>query len=324
MIGRKRFRPAEQQLDAGVEEAGDTPHRLVDMGIHALPVGRNFAEAEVLRNALRPPRPRLGFEQAHHDLARLLADVGRVAGIAQDRQQRMHAGHGLGDQVIMLGRLQRHVHAGHPPDGARPHAGAVDDDLRAYIARVGTHARRASVLAEDPDHRCVLEYARAALARALRQSLGHVGRIHPRIVRKVKRRLQIAHIRKRPHALHFGGRNLVRIDAEAMRHVDAPPHLLRLVRGHRQLDRPAIDDAGCLAGLRLEPPVQVLRIFRKLGLRLRVAQRGQQSRGVPGGSRGELRALEEHDVAPAELGEVIGDRAADHAATDDHHARLLW
>jgi hypothetical protein len=38
---------------------------------------------------------------------------------------------------------------------------------------------------------------------------------------------------------------------------------------------------------------------------------------MPGGTGGELLALEQQHVLPAELGQVIGERAADDAAADD-------
>jgi len=38
---------------------------------------------------------------------------------------------------------------------------------------------------------------------------------------------------------------------------------------------------------------------------------------VPGGPAGQGVALQEHDVVPAQLGEVVGDAGADDATTDD-------
>ena len=75
------------------------------------------------------------FEQADHDLAGFFADVGAAARIAQDRQLRVHAGDGLRDQVVVLRGLQRDVDARQPTDLARPHAGAIDDDLVAMRPR---------------------------------------------------------------------------------------------------------------------------------------------------------------------------------------------
>jgi hypothetical protein len=39
--------------------------------------------------------------------------------------------------------------------------------------------------------------------------------------------------------------------------------------------------------------------------------------GVPGGSRGQGLALQQHQVFPAELGQVVKNAAADHAAAND-------
>jgi len=43
----------------------------------------------------------------------------------------------IGKQVVMLGGLQRHVHAGQRAELARPNAGRVDDDLRLDLALLG-------------------------------------------------------------------------------------------------------------------------------------------------------------------------------------------
>ena len=47
---------------------------------------------------------------------------------------------------------------------------------------------------------------------------------------------------------------------------------------------------------------------------------GDQACGVPGGPRRELVLLDQEDVADAELGQVVGNGAADDAATDDDDA----
>jgi hypothetical protein len=235
----------------------------------------------------------------------------------------MHAGDRLGDQIVVLGRLQRYVDAGHAADGSRPHARAVDHDLGMNLSRVGFDADHAAMIAQYPGHGRILENSCAPEARAPGERLRHIGGIHARVVRKVERRLQIAHVGERPHLVDLRGRYFVRLDPEAMRHMHAPAHFLRFVRGHRQLDRSAIDDPRRLARLGFEPAIQILRILRQFRLSFRISQRGEESGRVPGGAGGELSAFQEHDIPPAELGQMIGDRAADHAAADDHHARLF-
>ena len=49
--------------------------------------------------------------------------------------------------------------------------------------------------------------------------------------------------------------------------------------------------------------------------------RGDQARRVPGRPGGERVALDQDDVGPAQMREVVGDAAADHAAADDHDLR---
>ena len=68
----------------------------------------------------------------------------------------------------------------------------------------------------------------------------------------------------------------------------------------------------------LEPGVEVTRVAAHPQRRLvGHAGRGDEPGGVPGRPRGQLVALEQQDVAPAQLGQVVGDAGADHAAADD-------
>ena len=51
-------------------------------------------------------------------------------------------------------------------------------------------------------------------------------------------------------------------------------------------------------------------------------QRVEAARRVPRGSGGELRALDQHDVLPAELGQMVEHAAADDAAADDGYLHM--
>ena len=54
---------------------------------------------------------------------------------------------------------------------------------------------------------------------------------------------------------------------------------------------------------------------------VRRAQLSDETCRVPGRAAGELLPLEQHDVFPAELNEMIGDAAADDATADDDDLR---
>ena len=65
------------------------------------------------------------------------------------------------------------------------------------------------------------------------------------------------------------------------------------------------------------------RVFVDLADRVAHVEERQQAGGMPGRARGQLLALDQHDVGPALLGKMIERRDADHAAADHHRARLV-
>ena len=69
-----------------------------------------------------------------------------------------------------------------------------------------------------------------------------------------------------------------------------------------------------------EPPVEVDRVHHHLRQRDRAAQLADEAGRVEGRARGELRALEQDDVLPAQFRQVVGERGAADAAADDHAA----
>jgi hypothetical protein len=61
------------------------------------------------------------------------------------------------------------------------------------------------------------------------------------------------------------------------------------------------------------------------GSHIRIGVQGVEATGrVPRGPGGEFRALDQDDVLPAELGEMIEDAASDHAAADDGHLNMRF
>ena len=86
---------------------------------------RQLVEAEgILGNAVHAPGLGLGLEGADQELAGILLVIGAGIDVAHDRQIGGQI-HGLGHDIEMLGGMKRHRDAGHEPDLARPHAGAV-------------------------------------------------------------------------------------------------------------------------------------------------------------------------------------------------------
>ena len=89
----------------------------------------------------RRGHPRVGhrLEAADDEAADLLLEVGVAVGVAEDGQIRVDARDRVGDDVEVLGRVQRDV----DPAMRRspwPTARAVDDDLGLDVAAVGVDA----------------------------------------------------------------------------------------------------------------------------------------------------------------------------------------
>src|SRR5689334_21179698 len=82
--------------------------------------------------------------------------------------------------------------------------------------------------------------------------------------------------------------------------------------------KPAIAlPTGGLTRLGLQAIIELDAVFQQLGDVGGGAQLSHQARGMPGGAAGELVALQQQDIPPAQLGEVVSSAAADDAAADD-------
>jgi hypothetical protein len=125
-----------------------------------------------------------------------------------------------------------------------------------------------------------------------------------------------AHQRKQLARL-LGGDQLQR-QAERLRPGHLAQDLLLALGRAREADAAALHPAA------VERAVELDGVHHHARQRDTRTQLADEAGGVEGRAAGELVALEQHDIALAELGEVVGDRGAADAATDDDHARAVW
>ena len=160
---------------------------------------------------------------------------------------------------------------------------------------------------------------RAPFAKRLR----HVGRIDLGVVRQPQRAEQIVGAHHGIFCRRLGDRNDLAGDAlRARRRMNALEQRHALGRARDQ-HRAALLPAGRLPGLGFELLIELGRILHEPRHVLVRAQLPDQSGRMPGRAAGQPPLLQQHDVAPAVLGQVIGDRAADDAAADDDGARAI-
>ena len=169
----------------------------------------------------------------------------------------------------------------------------------------------------EPDHRGVLVDLGAGQLGALHVGAGDAARVDVPLDRVVQRADEVLRIHQREDS-----RRLVRRDQ-----LQVHPEIAAAGLGHPQPVHPDLGvgehqaarqvDRAVLAGDPLDLLVQLDRVLLEPG-DVRVAvERVHPARGVPGRAGRQLAPLQQDDVGPARLREVVQDAGADDAPTDD-------
>ena len=192
-------------------------------GVHqhreVVPVLLEELELERVRD-LRRCHPRLGdgLEAADDQAADLLLDVDVAVGVTQDRQVGVDALELVGDDVEVLGRVQRDGDADLVAECLGPLAGAVDHDLGLDVTGVGPNASDASAAWRldrvDADHPDALVDSHSACPGALGQREGEVGRVGAAVLGQPDRAEQVVDRDDRPLLLCLLGREHLAVEVE--------------------------------------------------------------------------------------------------------------
>ncbi len=318
-VGGEALGPAEEGADARVEGGGDTAHRRLDVRTHPVPVGLQRRERGVAGDAVDLPGCTHRLEQPDHQPADLFPVVAVVAGVLDHGPRRIEPFHLFGDQVVVLGGLERDRDARPFAQLAGPHAGGVDDVLALDRAPIGDDAAHGAVFDQDVLDGDALDDRHPPLAGAASERHRGVDRVDPSVALDVKPGQQVVGAGEREQVGHLARRDLVNVDTAVAVECGHSTVFLQAAVVGRHFDESDRLEPGRQPGLGLEPGVEVAGVLAQLGRCLRCRpERHHQPCGVPRGARSELIALDQHGVGPAQVSEVIGDRRADHPAPDDH------
>ncbi len=327
VVGGERLRPVDDPAHAGVGHRRDPPDGALHDRLEAGHVGREELAIEVSRDPVERPRRRVALVAAHAQAADLLAEVDEVVRVAQLGQSRVHALDRLGEQVLVRHRDDRDGHPGHPADLRGEHPAGIDDDLRADLVALALvldgHPGDAASIHADRDHPRVGPDRRAARPRAGGQRLGEPGRVEPAVRRQVDRPQDAIGRHQREEIARLRGRDQLERQPERLRPAGLPTQLLEPLGGRRQPERSHLVPGRVHAGLGGEAAVQGRPVHHHPGQRDRAPELPDQAGGVERRAGGQLRPIDEHDIGPAELGEVVGDGGAAHAAADDDRPGML-
>ena len=234
-----------------------------------------------------------GSKAPDQQLAGVLLVVGALVGHPQHRQVARHLGQGLGDDVEMLGRVQRHRDADGGRQLARPHAGGEHDGAGGDRPLLGHHADRPALLDQDALDLDALDDPRPALAGALGEGLRRVDRVGLAVLGQEHAAHRVADLEQRVARLDLGRPDHLDREAEVLGHRGAALQLLEPLGVQREADRAVLLEAGRLPGLGLERVQQLGGVLGELGHPPRRAQLPDQPSRVPGRAAGELPALQQ-------------------------------
>ena len=321
-IGGERLGSAEEEAHADVGQRRDALHRSRQERRHAIPIRVDGAEDEVVRYTIQLPRRRHRFEQPHEHAVALRPVVAVAIGVLHHRQVWAHAGHGIGDQVVVLGGLQRHLHTGCGPETVGPHASGVDDQLGLDAAPIGEHRRHPAAALFHAGGADTLEDARATSTGTFGQRRRNADGVGATLVGHHEAREHVVGAQQRPQRRHFARRDLHLVHAEAVHPCRRTSQRLEPAGVGGQRDVAHLAEARGVPGLGFQSRVQIARVAAHEQRRL-VGHpcRRDQPGSVPGGAGGERMPLHEDDIGPTQLSEMVGDAAADDATSDDHHLR---
>ena len=326
VVGSEAFGTVEESVNARGLEERHAIHGKFENRLEVLVVLRQRVEFEVLGNAVHSPGLRLGLESPKHHLSGIGLVVGAFVRHTEDGQM-PDAVNGLGNEVEVFAGMKRQRDSRARRKLPRPHSAAIDDQFRARVARFAVDlpidSRHLPIAFGDRRHSCALGDLHAPHPRAPSQRHRDVGRIALAVTRKMNGGHHILDVDVGIQRLDLFGADLVHLDAKgACQRRLAPnflPPVLRQCNGERS-HHPKSRRNACLG---LEPLVETGRILGEPGHVLVGPQLTDQPGRMPGRATGQLLALQEQNVRPAPLGEVIGDRTAGHAAADDHGTGML-
>ncbi len=317
-VGRERLRAVDQLLDARPLERRYAQQSLLHQRLEVIPVRIEQGEVEAIGDAVRRPGDRVRLVAAHDQPADLLLEIDQAVGVAERRQVGRDAGDRLGDHVLVLHRGERHAHPGKAPERPGPLARTQHDDLGGDFALLGDDARDPAALSAKAGDGAAFDDPHTVLPRALGQRLGDVGGIGLAVGWQVRSPDQVGDVHQRPEILGFGGREQVHLEAEAVRGGRLALELDHPIGGAGEPQAAVHLPAARLAGLGLQPLVQLDAVLQELGHVGIGPELPDETGGVPGRAAGQLLSLEQHHLPPAEPGQMIGDRAAHDAAAYDH------
>ncbi|MNS47477.1 hypothetical protein D3C72_800080 [compost metagenome] len=312
-------------LDAHFAEGRNTHHGGFDMRHQAVEFLLEQLIFAVVGGAVDITDRRADFVRTEDQTARFFAHIPGRVGFAQNAHFRqalaatfLNGRVRLGNDILMFDRNDRNVDADHLAGLAGKGARAGDDMFGDDLALIRRHLPVTVFQLLDGGDGGVAIDGRATITRALGQRLRQIGRLDITVIRMLDGAQQAVRLAERPDFLHLLRRQHVDPHTDGLGNAGIIHIFVPAILGAGETDVGDLGEADIHAGLFLKLLIELDGIFVDLADRIAHVEQRQKPGGMPGGTRGELLALDENAVAPALLGKMIKRRNADDAATDHH------
>ena len=327
----ERERPVDDLLDPDRRHRRDVLRGDGHLGRDPVQVRLEELRPEVPGRHLGRPRPGVLLVGAQEHPAAFLADVDLAAEVDGHRQllagrlvEGLDLRHVRGEHVLVLHGQDRQLETHHPADLARPQAAGVDDVLGVdRVAALDLDVPRLVRTLRQPRDERVEAHLRAGHLGALHVGLGDTRRVDVALDAVVQRAHEVLRIHDREDVPRLRGRDHLELHPEVAAPRDRHPEEVHPLLGVGQHQPAAQVDRAALAGDLLDLLVEVDRVLLE-ARDVRVAVERVHAAGrVPGGAGRELATLEQDDVLPARLRQVVEDARPDDATTDDDGLELV-
>ena len=303
-------------------------HRRLEVGGRERHLRRGDRRFRVAEDVFRIHQQGLVPVGADADGVTDLPEVRRGILVPQDRQGNLLPGagqfrHGGGDGVEVLHRRQRDFHPGEAADPGTPDAGRGHYQVRADGPVSSLHRCNAAIAHAKAGDRDAAVERRAVARRLTRHGLRRPGR-RCLDVRGNVERAQDAVGQHREQASRLGRAKQVGLHAPTQAVAGLAFQVGEPLRRPRRLKAAHRPGAGLAIELHLRP--QPYRVPGEGGHGLRRIDLKHEARRMAGrAARFEQRTLlDDDDVPPAQLRQVVGHAAAGNARADNHYPGVSW
>jgi len=177
-VGGEALGSAKELPDPRFQRYWDPLHRPLHIGSHPLPIRLDLPEGEVLRHPIHHPGGTHRLEEADHQSPNFVSVVGVAGRVLEDRHVWRQVVDLFGDEVVVLGGLERNVHPGQFAELPGPHSCAVHNVFGLDVPVGGANPRDPAVLLQDAGGWHVFKNRGPLHPGTLGQSHGDVHRIH--------------------------------------------------------------------------------------------------------------------------------------------------